>query len=100
ESPFRQHTLHVALERLESSAATGVGASPAESAKGAAHFEVVDDKKAALLEIRAKICRLFVGHVPPVDLDDIRDRIVEQCRIVGPDAVDVIGMRRQVADLL
>src|SRR5262245_42256504 len=100
EPPFGEHALHVALERLQPASPTRIGTAPPESAEPAAPFEVVDDQKAALLQVGAKVGDLLLGHIPPVDLDDVRERVVEQLGIIGSDAVDFIDMRPEIADLV
>jgi hypothetical protein len=86
-----QHALHVRLERIPAAA---VEAAPAE------HFEVVDDDEAALLDVRAQRLRLAIRERPPADLDDVGDRILEQIRIVQRQRIRVVGVRREVADVV
>src|SRR5262245_25160078 len=100
ESTVRKNALHVALERLEAASPADVRLTPAKPAKGAAHFEIVHDQESALLQVRAKVPGFLVGHVPPVDLNHVRDRIVKQLRIIGADAVDLVDVRPEVADLV
>ena len=68
-----QHPIEVRRERLPSA---GVVAAPAE------RLEVVDDDEAALLDVGAQRGGLAVGQRPPADLDDVRDRVLEQLRVV------------------
>jgi len=81
ELHVRQHPLH----RL------GKWFPPAAGdAAPARRLEVVDEEKPALLEIRAKARRLAVVDRPPADFDEIRDRILEELRIVERHRVDVV----------
>ena len=72
-----QHAPHVLLER-----------SPTGAAEISLGLEVVDDDEAALLHVGAEVRGLRVGHLPPADLDDVGDRILEQLRIVEGHGVD------------
>src|SRR5262245_37495724 len=76
EPALGQRVLHVVFEGLPA-------ASPAEVSP----LEVVDDEKSALVQVVAKGTRLTVGHLPPVGLDHVGDRILTQLRIVEPETV-------------
>jgi hypothetical protein len=91
-----QDTLDVLLERVPAAPAHAGEAAAAEPGD----FEVVDDEEAALLQVRSEPLGFRIGHVPPADFDDVRDRILEQLRVVQPQAVDFLGARPEVADLV
>src|SRR4051812_30524796 len=63
-------------------------------------LEVADDEKPALLQVTPRARRFRVGHLPPADLDDVRDRVFEQLGIVQPEAVDLLGARGKIGDLI
>ncbi len=62
--------------------------------------EVVDDDEAALLQVRAQARRLLVGHDPGAGLAHVRDRVLEQLRIVERQDVRFVRVRVQVAQLV
>src|SRR5215216_1252925 len=64
------------------------------------HLEVVDDEKAAFLQPVAKPRRFPLGHRPPADFDDVRDRIVEQLGIIERDDVHLFEVSIQNRHLL
>ena len=70
-----------------------------EPSAEAARFEVVDDHEPALLHVRAKRRCFAVGHRPPVDFDDVGDRVVKELRIVERERVDLV-VRVEEADLI
>src|SRR3989441_1174133 len=63
-------------------------------------FVIVDDYEAAFLDVGAQRRGLAVRERPPADLDDVRDRILEQLRIIEREDVRIVCMRPEVADVV
>jgi hypothetical protein len=83
--------------------AAEIAAQPAAEAAtepAAPRFEVVHDHEPALLKIEAQRRRLGIGHRPPVDLDDVGERVAEHGGIVERQRVDLVDVRVDEADLL
>ena len=86
----RQHAPHRLGERLPSAA---------RQTAPAGRLEVVDEQESALLQIGAQPRGLAIGDGPPADLDDVRDRILEELGIVERHGVDLV-MRAEEAHLV
>ena len=96
EPDIGQHPLDVLFERIPSPTAHAGEAAAAEPGD----LEIVDDEEAAFLKIGAQPLSFRVGHVPPSDFDDVRDRVLEELGVVQPQAVDFLRARPEIADLV